>query len=66
MLSCLNLVFSRKRWRRVQHVAEEFWHTRGKEFLQSLQTRKKLNDKRRNFELGDIMLLKEQDCQRNQ
>ena len=66
MLSYLTLVFSRKRWRHVQHIAEEFWHTRAKEFLQSLQTRKKWNDKRRNFELGDIMLLKEQDCQLNQ
>ena len=37
-----------------------------KEFLQSLQTRQKCNDKRRNFEVGDIVILEEQDYQRNQ
>ena len=36
------------------------------EFLQSLQTRQKWNDKRRNFDVGDIVILKEQDCQCNQ
>ena len=37
-----------------------------KQFLQSLQGRQKWNDERRNFEVGDIVILKEQDCQRNQ
>ena len=41
-------------------------HRWRKEFLQSLQTRQKWNDKRRNFEVGDIEILKEQDCQCNQ
>ena len=59
-------LYSRRRWRRVQHIAEEFWHRWRKEFLQSLQTRQKWNDKRRNFEVGDIVILKEQDCRRNQ
>ena len=59
-------LYSRRRWRRVQHIADEFWHRWRKEFLQSLQTRQKWNDKRRNFEVGDIVILKEQDCQRNQ
>ena len=59
-------LYSRRRRRRVQHIAEEFWHRWRKEFLQSLQTRQKWNDKRRNFEVGDIVILKEQDCRRNQ
>ena len=59
-------LYSRRRWRRVQHIAEEFWHRWRKEFLQSLQTRQKWNDKRRNFEVGDIMIFKKQDCRRNQ
>ena len=59
-------LYSRRRWRRVQHIAEEFWHRWRKEFLKSLQSRQKPNDKRRNFEIGDIVTLKEQDCQRNQ
>ena len=59
-------LYSRRRWRCMQHIAEEFWHRWRKEFLQSLQTRQKWNDKRRNFEVGDIVILKEQDCRRNQ
>ena len=59
-------LYSRRRWRRVQHIADEFWHRWRKEFLQSLQTRQKWNDKRRNFEVCDIVILKEQDCQCNQ
>ena len=59
-------LYSKRRWRHVQHIAEEFWHRWRKEILQSLQSRQKWNHKRRNFEVGDIVILKEQDCQRNQ
>ena len=59
-------LYSRRRCRCVQYIPEEFWHRWRKEFLQSLQTRQKWNDKRRNFEVGDIEILKEQDCQCNQ
>ena len=34
-------VYSRKRWRRVTHLANEFWTRRRKEFLLSLQQRQK-------------------------
>ena len=51
-------LYSKKRWRRVQHIAEEFWNRWRKEFLQSLQERQKWNAKKRNFEVGDIVLLK--------
>ena len=37
-----------------------------KEFLQSLQRRLKRNEKRGNSEVGDIVILKEQDCRHNQ
>ena len=59
-------LYSRRRCRCVQYIPEEFWHRWRKEFLQSLQTRQKWNDKRRNFEVDDIVILKEQNCQRNQ
>ena len=59
-------LYSRRRWRRVQHIAEEFWHRWRKEFLQSLQSRQQWNHKRRKFEVGDILILKKQDCQCNQ
>ena len=44
----------------MQNIAEEFWRR------YSLQTRQKWNDKRSNFEVGNIVILKERDCQRKQ
>ena len=58
-------VYSRKRWRRVQHIAEEFWKRWRKEFLQNLQTRQKWQKQTPNFTVGDIVLLKDE-CQQNQ
>lgn len=52
-------VYTRKRWRRVQHIANEFWCRWRKEYLQQLQSRTKWQSKRRNFEAGDIVLLKD-------
>ena len=50
--------FSRRRWRRIQHIANEFWARLRKDFLWSLQTRPKWNNKCRNFQKGDNVLLK--------
>ena len=50
--------FSRRRWRRVQHIADEFWQRWRKEFLMTLQPRQKWNEKQKNFVVGDIVLLK--------
>ena len=58
-------LYSKKRWRRVQLIAEEFWNRWRKEFLQSLQPRQKWKKKTPNFTVGDIVLLKDE-CQRNQ
>ena len=52
-------LYSRRRWRRVQHIANEFWSRWRKEFLATLQIRKCWAKKRRNFSVGDIVLLKE-------
>ena len=57
--------FSRRRWRRIQHIANEFWVRWHKEILWSLQTRPKWNNKYRNFQQGDIVLLKTE-ANRNQ
>ena len=51
-------IFSKRRWRRVQHIANEFWARWKKEFLCQLQFRQKWNDKQRNFEVGYVILLK--------
>ena len=55
----------RRRWSRVQHIANEFWSRWRKEYLQSLQERQKWNTRRRNFVIGDIVLLKTMDVSRN-
>ncbi|KAK3745616.1 hypothetical protein QZH41_013726 [Actinostola sp. cb2023] len=57
--------YSRKQWRRVQHLTNEFWTRWRKEFLHSLQERQKWSRKRRNFQTGDVVILKEEDSPRN-
>ena len=59
-------VYCRKRWRRVQHVANEFWLWWRNEFLLTLQNRVKWCAERRNFTKGDIVLVKDEDVRRNE
>ena len=58
-------LYCRKMWRRTQHMAQEFWSRWSKEYLQQLQTRNKWIRPRRNFQVGDIVLLKENQSPRN-
>ena len=51
-------IYSQKHWRRVQHIANEFWSRWRKEFLRKLQDRKTWKTRRRNFRNGDIVVLK--------
>ena len=50
--------YCRKRWRRVQHLANEFWIRWKKEYLLSLQQRQKWVKPRRNLCVGDIVIIK--------
>eukprot|EP00794_Sanderia_malayensis_P011577 gene11577-12770_t len=50
--------YSRKQWRRVQHLALEFWTRGRKEFLLTLQERQRWLREKRNFQVGDIVLMK--------
>ena len=59
-------LYCRKRWRRVQHISNEFWLRWRREFLLSLQNREKWTDEKRNFAKGDIVLVKDEDVRRNQ
>ena len=52
-------LFSRRRWRRVQHITNEFWIKWWKEYLQRLQQRTKWQLKKRNFNVGDVVLMKD-------
>ena len=58
-------LYTKKRWRRVQHLANEFWCRWRKEFLLSLQQRIKWNRPRRNLIPGDIVKVKEDTLPRN-
>lgn len=58
-------LYTRKRWRRVQHLANEFWCRWRKEFLLSLQQRNKWNHSRRNLTAGDVVIVKEDTLPRN-
>ena len=53
-------IYSRKYWRRIQHLANEFWRRWSKEYLQQQQNRPKWSKRRRNFCIGDIVLIKEE------
>ena len=58
-------MYARKRWRRVQHLANEFWSRWRKEFLLSLQERQKWLRPRRNLCVGDVVMVKDVNLSRN-
>ena len=57
--------YSRRQWKRVQHVVNEFWSRWRKEYLINLQERTRWISKRRNFRIGDVVMVKSDD-KRNQ
>ena len=59
-------IYVRRRWRRVQHLANEFWSRWQKEYLQSLQARSKWNTERVNLQVGDVVIIRDDNAPRNQ
>ena len=57
-------IYSKKRWRWVQLLANQFWSHWKKEFLQTLQKRQKWTGQQRNMTRGDIVIIKEDDTPR--
>ena len=57
--------YSRKRWRRVQHLSNEFWYKWRRTYLQSLQSRQKWSASYRNLKVGDLVILKDDSIPRN-
>ena len=53
-------LYCRKRWRVAQHLANCFWTRWRKEYLQGLQTRQKWMEVKRNLQVDDVVLLKEE------
>ena len=58
-------LYSRKRWRRVQYLANQFWSQWRKRFLLSLQQRQKWSRPKKNLMVGDVVLLVEENIPRN-
>ena len=50
-------LYIRKRWRRVQYLAEQFWSRWRKEYLQVLNKHQKWCESKRNIKSGDIVLV---------
>ena len=59
-------MYTRKRWRRVQYLTEQFWTRWRKEYVLSMSQRPKWLEKRRNIMVGDVVLLSEPDLPRGQ
>ena len=58
-------LYSKKRWRRVQYLANEFWTRWRKDYLQSLQPRQKWIAKWRNLQVDDIVAVMDDNWPRN-
>lgn len=58
-------LYLRKRWRRVQLLANNFWTRWRKEYLSNLQQRQRWTKDRTNAKVNDIVLLKEDEIPHN-
>ncbi|KAK2903740.1 hypothetical protein Q8A73_010397 [Channa argus] len=58
-------LYSRRRWRQVQYMADLFWKRWVKEYLPELQRRQKWTHAKCNFVPGDIVLIVDESAPRN-
>jgi len=58
-------LYLRKRWRRVQYLAEQFWSRWKREYVSTITLRQKWLQPRRNLTVGDVVLVADQDIPRN-
>ena len=56
--------YSRRRWRQVQYLADVFWRRWTREYLPALQERKKWTSATRNFAVGDVVLVLDENLPR--
>ena len=50
-------IYARRRWRRVQYLAEQFWSRWRKEYLINLNSRQKWLVPKRNLKIGDVVMV---------
>ena len=56
----------KSQWKLVQHLADDFWRRWQAEYLHSLQTRRKWQLPGETFKERDVVLVKNDECHRNQ
>ena len=54
-----------RRWRQIQYMVDLFWHRWTQEYLPLLQERQKWSTTRRNFNVGDVVLIVDSSAPRN-
>ena len=59
-------LYSRKRWRRVQYLSGQFWQRWQREYCLLQQKRQKWNNVSPNSLVGDVVLISDESCPRNQ
>ena len=59
-------LYIQRRWRRVQYMVEQFWSRWRKEYLQNIALRQKWHTPRRNLEIGDVVICKDDNVPRNE
>ncbi|XP_035657338.1 uncharacterized protein LOC118403009 [Branchiostoma floridae] len=52
-------LYAKRRWKQVQYLADQFWKRWTREYLTALQERQKWGKVRRNFAVGDIVIMKD-------
>ncbi len=56
----------KKEWRQVQCLADAFWKALRRDYLATLQVRRKWTEEKQNLQEGDIVLLKDSNVKRNE
>ena len=64
-LFCKDDIYSRKRWKQVQYIANLFWQRWIKEYLPLMQQRQKWTNARRNFNINDVVVIVDETAPRN-
>lgn len=64
-LFCKDDLYTRKRWRQVQYIADLFWQRWAKEYLPLMQQRQKWVNTRRNLQPNDIVVIVDETAPRN-
>ncbi|XP_063052707.1 uncharacterized protein LOC134447256 [Engraulis encrasicolus] len=59
-------LYAAKRWRRVQYLVEQFWSRWRREYLQNIYLRQKWHVPRRNLQINDVVIIKEDLLPRNE